>query len=143
MILQIASGMITMMLAKFMLNDLPHAVGISSNPSSTSGSGMTSDIISRAGLKEYEYQRFPPPLEAKPGRVYPYTRTRTIGSYIIQMTRTDGTCKVKLYEFLEGWKKKLRAIWTGMEKTECDRKFEEVVETVIQVRYEYKTALMR
>jgi len=54
------------------------------------------------------------------------------------MMRTDGSCTIKLYENLEGWKKKLRATWTGLEKVECDRKFEEVIETVVQVRFEEK-----
>jgi len=105
--------------------------------------GITSDIISRAGLKEYEYRYFPPPEEERKPRVYAYTRRRTIGSYEVRMTRTDDSCTIKLYEFLPGWKRKLRATWTGIGIAECDRKFLEVVETVIQVRFEHKTQLMR
>jgi len=105
--------------------------------------GITSDIIERAGLKEYEYRYFPPPEEERKPRVYAYTRRRTIGSYEVRMTRTDDSCMIKLYEFLPGWKRKLRATWTGIGIPECDRKFLEVVETVIQVRFEHKTRLMR
>lgn len=105
--------------------------------------GITSDIIFRAGLKEYEYRYFPPVEEERKPRLYAYTRRRTIGSYEVQMTRTDGSCSIKLYEFLPGWKRKLRATWTGIGVAECDRKFLEVVETVIQVRFEHKTQLMR
>ena len=105
--------------------------------------GITSEVISRAGLKPYEYKYFPPPEEESKPRVYAYTRRRTIGSYEVQMTRTDDSCSIKLYEFLPGWKKKLRATWTGIGKGECDKKFLEVVEAVVQVRFEHKTALGR
>ena len=94
-------------------------------------------------MKEYEYRWFPEPEEPRPTRAYPYTRTRTVGSYEVRMTRTDGTCTVKLYEYLEGWKKKLKATWTGMEKAECEAKFEQVAEVIKQVRFEAKTAMMR
>jgi len=66
------------------------------------------------------------------------TRTRNVGHYSIVMTRTDGTCMIKLYENLEGWRRKLRAIWSGFDVYECGKKFEQVVEAVIQVRFEYK-----
>jgi len=140
MIQEVFGGMITLLMAKFMLNDVPHAVlGNPGNPSSS----MTYDIITRSGLKEFEYKWFPSPEEERPGRMYPYTRTKQVGSYEVKMTRTDGTCTVKLYEFLEGWRKKLRATWTGMEKAECDSKFERVVEVVKQVRFERRTEMMR
>lgn len=143
MVQQVFNSMITLMLAKFVLNDLPHAVlGNPGNPSNPAGS-MTFDIIARAGLKEYEYRWFPEPEEPTKPRVYAYTRSKTIGSYLIRMTRTDDACTIRLYEFLEGWKRKLRATWTGIGKEECDAKFEKVAETVRQVRYEHKTAMMR
>lgn len=140
---QFVGGMIKMMLAKFILNDMPHAVGISSNPYNPGNPSTTSDIIRRTELKEYEYKWFPPPEEEKPPRMHPYTRTRNVGTYSVVMTRTDDTCTIKLYEFLEGWKKKLVATWTGIGKVECDKKLEQVVDTVIQVRFEEKTALGR
>lgn len=140
MINQAFSAMITLMLAKFMLNDVPHV--LFGNPGSPSSS-MTSDIIARAGLKEYEYRYFPEPAEERVPRAYPYTKTRHVGPYEVRMTRTDSTCSIRLYEFLEGWKKKLRATWTGFGRAECDAKFEKVAEVVRQVRFEHKTALMR
>lgn len=98
------------------------------------------DIIRKSGMREY----VPPPMwlteEPYRKRREPvYTRTRDIGHYTVQMTRTDSTCVIKLYENLEGWRRKLRATWSGFDKPECDRKFEQVVEAVIQVRFEYKT----
>ncbi len=117
---------------------------ISHNPGNPGNPGdMASEIISRAGLKEYEYRYFPPTEEERKPRVYAYTRRRTVGSYEIQMTKTDDSCTIKLYEFLPGWKKKLKATWSGIGVPECDKKFLEVVETVIQVRFEHKTGLMR
>lgn len=137
MIPQLASGFMTLLIAKFMLNDLPHAVlGNPGNPTNPTSS-MTYDIIARTGMKEYEYKYFPPPAEERPGRVYPYTRTKNIGPYSVVMTRSDGTCTIKLYEFLEGWRKKLRATWTGFEKPECEHKFEQVYEAAKQVRAEH------
>jgi len=147
MINNLASGMLALMVAKFMMNDIPHAAGISHNPGNLGGPSshsnptgdMTLDIIRRAGLKEYEYQWFPPSeKEGKPRRGPVYKRTRNIGVYSIVMTRTKSSCTVKLYENLEGGRSKLKATWTGLEKFECDRKFEEVVDTVIQVRFEEK-----
>lgn len=117
---------------------LTHNPGNPDNPGE-----MTPEIISRAGLKEYEHRYFPPPEEEGKPRVYAYTRRRTIGTYEIQMTRTDDSCMIRLYEFLPGWKKKLRATWSGLGTAECDLKFLEVAETVIQVRFEHKTQLMR
>lgn len=112
-----------------------------------SGSGnpgvMTPEIIARAGLKEYEYRWFPEPEEEVKPRVYPYTRRKAIGSYLVVMTRTDEACAIKLYEYLEKGKRKLRATWTGLGEAECDRKFEEVCEVIRQVRFEHKTALGR
>jgi len=134
------SGMLTLVMAKFMLNDVPHAVLRS--PGNPTGS-ETSDIIARTGMKEFEYKWFPEPEEERPGRVYPYTRTKQIGSYEIRMTRTDSTCTIRLYEFLSGWRKKLRATWTGMEKAVCEAKFEKVASTIRQVRFEHKTQMMR
>ena len=117
---------------------------ISHNPGNPGNPGdMASEIVSRAGLKAYEYKYFPPSEEESKPRVYAYTRKRTIGSYEVQMTRTADSCAIKLYEFLPGWKKKLKATWTGIGKAECDRKFLEVVEVAIQVRFEHKTALGR
>lgn len=134
----VSSSMITLMLAKFILNDAPHAIGLSPNPGNPDPGSTTGDIIRRAGLQEYEYHWFPTPEETRPARVYPYQRIRNIGVYSIVMTRTDGSCSVKLYENLEGWKRALRATWTGYGKDECARKFEEVIETVMQVRFEEK-----
>ena len=82
------SGMLTLVMAKFMLNYVPHTVLRS--PGNPTGS-ETSDIIARTGMKEFEYKWFPEPEEERPGRVYPYTRTKQIGSYEIRMTRTDST----------------------------------------------------
>ena len=132
MISQFASGLITLMMAKLILNDMPHAMF--GNPTSSS---MTSEIIARAGLKEHEEIWFPPPGEGKPKRAYPYRRVKNIGVYSVTMTRTNGSCMIRLFEFLEGWRQKLRATWTGYEKPECDRKFEEVCEAVKQVRAEH------
>ncbi len=135
MIQQALSGMLTVMMAKFLLNDMPHMTfGNPGNPSS-SPSSMTSDILSRSGLKPFEYHWFPTPEEPGKPRAYPYTRTKNVGPYSVQMTRTNGTCTIRLYEFLEGWKKKLRGIWTGMEVAECEAKFEKVAEVVKQVRF--------
>lgn len=142
------SGMVTMMLAKFILNDVPHAVlgnpsslGNPGNPSDVSSS-TTSAIISRTGMKEYEYTWFPPPAEERPGRIYPYRKKRDVSHYSIVMTRTNGACTIKLYENLEGWRQKLRATWTALDKPECDMKFEEIAGTIRQVVFEEKTALM-
>lgn len=133
MIQQFFGSMVTLMLAKFMLNDVPHAVF--SNPGNP-GSSETSDIVSRTGMSWYEYRYFPPSEVERVPRAYPYTRVKNIGHYSVQMTRTNGTCTIKLFEFLEGWKKNLRATWTGAGKPECDAKFEQVAETVKQVRAE-------
>ena len=140
MIGQVASGLITLMLAKFCLNDVPHA--LFSNPGNPSSS-VTSDIIARTGMKEYEYRFFPGPVEPSKPRAYPYTRAKQIGPYEVRLTRTDGACTVKLYEFLEGWKKKLRATWSGLDKVECDRKFEEVCDVTRQVRAEHIIEMRR
>lgn len=113
-------------------------LGSSSNPDT-----VTKDIIARAGLKEYEYKWFPPPEEEVKPRVHLYTRTKSIGPYTVVMTRTDSACMVRLYEYLEGWRKKLRATWSGLGRVECDRKFEEVCEVIREVRFETKTALGR
>ena len=97
-------------------------------------------IVRRAGMREY----VPPPFsvlsegEAKRRRRPTSTRTRNVGHYSIIMTRIDGSCMIKFYENLEDWRRKLRAVWNGLDKVECDRKFEQVVETAVQVRYEYK-----
>jgi len=149
MIGQFVNGMLALMMTKFIMNDIPHSTGILHNPgnpgSSSNPTGSTTlDIIRRAGLKEYEYQWFPPPeKEGKPRKGPSSTRTRNIGVYSIVMTRSDGSCTVKLYENLEGWKRKLKATWTGIERFECDRKFNEVVDTVIQVRFEEKMKIQR
>jgi len=122
------------------IGDNPGNPGNPGNPYSSE----TGDIIARARLKEYEYKWFPGGgEEERKHRVYPYTRTKEIGSYAIQIVRTDGTCTIKLYEYLSGWRKKLRATWTGFEKAECEIKFEQVCEVVRQVRFERKTQLMR
>jgi len=137
---QVAGGFITLMLAKFMLNDVPHIVfGNHGNPS-----GLETDtIITRTGMKEYEYRYFPPPDEERAPRAYPYKKTRHIGHYELVMTRTDSACMIKMYEFLEGWKKKLRATWSSLDKPECDAKFEEIADTIRQVIFETKTQMMR
>ena len=101
------------------------------------------DIIRRAGLQEYEYRYFPPSVSERPHRVYPYMRTREINVYTIQMTRTVGACQIKVYENLAGGRRKLRATWSGMEKAECEKKFEAISETVRQVVFEYKTDMVR
>lgn len=140
MIGQFANGMIALMLAKFMLNDVPHLVyGNPGNPVSST----TEKIISRSGLKEYEYRWFPPPEEEAKPRRYASRRVKNISHYSVVMTRTDNTCTVRLYEFLEGWRRKLRATWTGFGKEECDRKFDEVCDAVKQAVLEEKTAMMR
>lgn len=139
---QLIGSMITLMLAKFILNDVPHAVlGNPGNPDNPTSS-TTSEVISRTGMKEYEYRWFPPPAEERPGRVYPYMRKRDVGHYALIMTRTDGACTIKLYEYLEGWRQKLKATWSALDKPECDAKFEEITKTIRQVILEEKTALM-
>lgn len=138
---QLANGLIASMLIKLMLNDVPHAT-MFGNPDPVSP-GTTSDIVSRTGMKEYEYKWFPPPPEERPRRVYPYTRTKNIGNYQLRMTRSDSTYTIKLLEFLEGWKSKLRATWSSLDKAECNAKFEQIADVIKQVRFEHKTALMR
>lgn len=138
MIQEVVDAMTYILLAKFILNDIPHAM--------TGGGGSSSEvsaIIARTGMKEYEYRYFPEPEEEPKHRVYPYTRTRVIGPYEIKMTRTDSACMVKLYEYLEGWKKKLRATWSGLDVGECVNKFEQIASTTRQVRAEQKSALRR
>lgn len=125
MIQEVVNFMTTVLMAKFMLNDVPHAVF--GNPGSSSA---TSDIIARASMKEYEYRYFPESEEEPKHRVYPYTRTKEIGPYVIKMTRTDGSGMIKLYEYLEGWRKKLRATWSGLDKVECETKFEQIASVV-------------
>jgi len=134
--------MIAVLVAKFIVNDLPHAAGLTASNPNTTGD-MTSDIIARAGLKEYEYRWFPAPEEERKPRVYPFAKTRNIGTYSIVMRRTDGSCTVRLYEFLEGGKKVLRGTWTGLEVHDCERKFAEVIDTVIQVRFEHKVKIQK
>lgn len=112
------------------------------NPGSGNPGSMTSDIIERAGLKEFEYRWFPEPEEPRPPKVHEYTRTRSVGSYDVVMVRDD-TCKIRLFENLPGGKRKLRATWSGLGWAECERKFLEVVDVVTQVRFEQKTSLMR
>ena len=144
-----ASGMITtvfgsaitgmvMAFGMMMFNRvLEHNPGNPGNPSIA-----VHEIISRAGLKPYEYKWFPEPEEKKP-RVYPYRRAKEIGSYSVVMTRTDDACTIKLYEFLPGWKKKLRATWSGMGEVVCDKKFEEVCGVVRQVRFEERGVMRK
>lgn len=122
----------------FMLLVVDRAIG-GSNPNP----GTTEEVIARAGLKEYEYRYFPEPEEERKPRVYPYTRRASVGAYEIVMTATDGACTIKLYEYLEGMRRKLRATWSGLSREECDAKFREVVGVVHQVRFEHMTALMR
>ncbi len=140
-----AIGGMVMVFGMMMFNKVikpnPGNPGHSSNPGNPGE--MAPEIITRAGLKWYEYKYFPPSEEERKPRAYAYTRRRTIGSFEVQMTRTDDSCSIKLYEFLPGWKKKLRATWTGIGIAECDKKFLEVVDTVVQVRFEHKTQLMR
>ena len=61
MLHQALNGMITVMLTKFLLNDVPHAAGLLGNPSSSSNPGVlsaeTATIMARARLEEYK----PPP----------------------------------------------------------------------------------
>ncbi len=141
---QVANSFLTIMLVKFMLNDVPHAVGLSGNPERSSGS-MTSDIIRRAGMSEFEERHFPTKgVESERKLRGPvFTKSKQVGQYEIRMTRTNGTCTVKLYEFLEGWRRKLRATWSGFSRPECDTKFVQVTEAVKQIRFEHKTRLLR
>ena len=142
MIQPLFNAMITIMMAKFLLNDVPHAAGFMfSNPSNPGSS--TSDIIARTGMKEYEYHYFPEPEVSSKSRAYMYTRTKQIGQYEIRLTRTKSACSIKLYEFLEGWKKKLRATWTGLDMAECNTKFEQIAGVVRQARFEQKSAMKR
>ena len=145
MIQEAGSTLIAVMFAKFMLNDIPHTVGLYRNPGNPISSEV-SEILRRTGMAEYEERHFPPSEgEGKPRRGPAYTRTKNIGPYSVVMTRTDGTGTVKLYENLEGWKRKLRGTWTGFSKAECSMKFEQVYETTKQVRakniYEMRKAL--
>ncbi len=140
MILPALNGMLTIMLAKFMMNDVPHAMGVYDNPSGSGGSGI-SEIVSRTGMKWYEPTYFPPTTgEGKP-RQSQYRQARQIGQYEIVMTRTGDNCTIKVYEFLEGWKKKLRATWTGIGRESCKNKFEQIALVIRQVRFEEKTRM--
>ncbi len=143
MIVSAVSGLITAAVMAFMMVAFYKVVGGNPGNPGNPGNSETSDIIARAGMRKHEYRWYPDPEEPARPRVHPYTRTKEIGSYVIRMTRTDGTCMIRLYEFLEGWKKKLIATWSGWEKTECDRKFEEVTEIIRQVRFEHKTQMLR
>lgn len=122
---------------------LSRAIGGSpGNPEATGA--MTSDIIERAKLKEYIYRWFPEPEEEKERRMYPYTRTRHVGPYdvILRQSKT-GAYSIRLYENLPGWKRNLKATLSGLEREEGERKFQEVVDTIVQVRFEHRAALGR
>lgn len=121
----------------------------SGNPGNPGNPGpTTTDIVERARLIPYE-----PPLglfipreereEVRKKKPPTAVRVREIGPYVIRMERRDSQCRLKLYENLPGWKQKLVATQTAESHAECDRLFEKVVEAVVQVRYEAKTALRR
>lgn len=144
------NSMIAVLLARFMLNDVPHAAGLLGNPGnpgnpsnpSTFG-GETERIMVRAGLGEY----IPPPfgvfIERDEGitrrkrRPPASVRTRDVWIYRIVMERRDSRCRIKLYEYVSGRGDKLRAVWSG-EGPYCDVKFEEVSKAVREVEFEYK-----
>lgn len=137
MMTTVFNGVIGAMVIAFGVMMVSKALG--SNPGNPGV--MTPEIIARAGLKEYEYKWFPEPEEGVKPRVHIYTRRKYIGSYEVVLTSTDETCTLKLYEYLEDGKRKLRATWTGIGRAECARKFEQVVEVTRQVRFEQRTAL--
>ncbi len=133
------NAMLTVLMAKFLLNDVPHAVGLTHNP----GSSATDDIIMRGRLKEYESRFFPSTGKESVPKIVPFERTVNISTYAIVMTRKKGSCKIKLYENLEGWNRKLRATWSGLDVYECDRKFEELVDITKQVVAEHRAVVRR
>lgn len=140
MIAGLANGMLALLLVKLCFNDMFHVAGFTGKDNPGPRPELD-DIIRRSGMQEFEYTWFPPSEEVPKRRVYPYTRQRDVNQYSIVLTRTASACTIKLYENLEGWKRKLRATWTGVEKTECDRKFEQITETVRQVIFEHKAGL--
>jgi len=99
-------------------------------------SPATYKIINRTAMKPYEFHWFPPQPEPHRKRpLAPYKMTKNFAHYSLVMTRTMTTCNIKLYEFIEGWNKKLRATWsgpalTGTDRYECDRKFEEIANAI-------------
>lgn len=122
--------------------------GHSDNPGHSGNPGHSiEDIISRAGMQPYEYHWFPAPEEEEePSPRKPvYKRTKIVNSFVVVMTRKKDTCMIKLYEYLEGWKKKLRATWSGsgLDVAACDDKFVHIVETVRQAEAERKAALRK
>ena len=152
MIGQLTSGLITLMLAKFMLNDMPHAVlgnpGMGNPRDFSPGTRAETDkIIQRAGLGYYMPPKFfPAERETEPTRRRKpplSTRIKNVGSYQVRMELRKDSCSIKLYEFLYGGTTKTRGTWTGMSKPECEAKFNQVVDVINQVRFEEKTQLMR
>ncbi len=144
MIQSVFSSMITILLARFMLNDVPHAAGLIGNPGNPrSFGGETERIMVKAGLGEY----IPPPFGVfterdestiRRKRKPPASvRTRDVWIYRIVMERRDGRCRIKLYEYVSGRGDKLRAVWSG-EGPYCDVKFEEITKAIRQVEFEYK-----
>lgn len=118
------------------------------NPGHSNPGPMTPDIVERARLVPYIPPSFVPreedeEVEIRKRKPPTAVRTREVGPYVIRMERRDGQCRLKLYENLPGWKRNLVATQTADSYAECDRLFEKVVETVVQVRHEHKTALRR
>lgn len=105
---------------------------------------ITEEIIERSGIRPYKPPSFVVVEEHKRKRRPPMaTRTREIGPYVIKTERRDDRYAIKLYENLPGWRRKLVATLSGLDLAECDMLFEKLVDTIIQVRFEHKTALMR
>lgn len=118
------------------------------NPSGGNPGPMTPEIVERARLVPYE----PPPglfipreekEEVRVRKPPVAIRVREIGPYVIRMERRDSQCRLKLYENLPGWKRKLVATQTADSIAEGDVLFERVVEAVVQVRFEAKTVMRR
>ena len=145
MIEQLTNGLIALMLAKFMMNDAPHALFSNPRGSNPGTSSETDEIIRRSGLGYYTPPKFiPSEREPTRHRKPPLSvRSKNIGTYQVRMELRKDSCSVKLYEFLAGGITKTRGTWSGMSKAECESKFDQVVEVVKQVRFEEKTKLMR
>lgn len=134
------NSMITMMMVKFMMNDIPHSM-FTDKPTSSE----TEAILSRTGLGRFQSRYFPPgESETTKKRKPPLSvRTKAVGPYEVRMELRKDSCMIKLYEFLVGGRTKLLATWTGGSKPECEAKFTKVVETITQVRLEEKTRMMK
>lgn len=107
----------------------------------------TAIIVDRARLKWYEPKKFIPgdeDDEPKKKRKPPgMIRTVDIGPYQVRGFYREGSCNIKLYEYLPGPTKVLIAYRITFGKQECELLFRQVVDIVNQVRFEQKTLWLR